>query len=104
MNKERLTIDEVFGILSPSSDEIEISRTPDLGKISDPNWSSTIKKFSLGLQNDKETTLSNMIAKKINKDETYGLSYFLDHMRISQELIFKFMLDIIDRLIAKEKK
>jgi len=103
MNKERLTIDEVFGILSPSSDEIEISRTPDLGKISDPNWSSTIKKFSLGLQNDKETTLSNMIATKINKNETYGLDYFLEHIQMTQKMLFTFILDIIDKLL-KEKK
>lgn len=97
----KLTLDEVFDILPVPSEEVEIERTNDLGNISDANWNSPLKQFSLGLQNAKETTLSNMIATKL-KDNSISLSMLLDFINTSQSAIFSFMLSIIDRLLSRD--
>jgi hypothetical protein len=99
--KDKLTIEEVFGILPVDQDEVEIDRTNDWGSIRDPNWTSPLKKFNLGLQNSKETILSNMIAKKTNNN-SICLSDFLDYMTSTQSILFDFMYKIIDRILTKE--
>ena len=96
----KLTMDEIFEILPVSQDEVETERTNDLGNITNPNWSGKMKQFSLGLQNSKETILSNMIAKKTSNN-SLSLGDFLDFMRSSQQQIFDFMFRIIDRILSK---
>lgn len=96
----KLTIEEVFGILPPDQTEVSNERTPDLGNITNPNWSSKMKQFQLGLQNDKETVLSNMVSDKANVG---SLSYFLDFITSSQAQIFAFMLSVIEKILNKEK-
>ena len=101
MKRMKLTMDEVFGMLPVDPDEVEIDRTNDWGNIREPNWTSPIKQFSLGLQNSKETVLSNMIAKKIGGNSVH-LSDFLDYMTSSQSILFDFIYKLLDRIISKK--
>lgn len=96
----KLSLEEIFGILPVDEDEVEIERTPDLGNISSPNWDAPMKKFSLGLQNAKETVLSNMIAKKINNSPK--LSDYLDFITTSQNMLFEFIYKLIDRILQRK--
>jgi len=96
MKRMKMSIEDIFGILPVDQDEIEIPRTNDLGNISDPNWSSPMKRFSLGLQNSKETILSNMIAKKTNNFNQ--LSPFLDYMISTQNMIFDLIYKLLDKI------
>ena len=98
-----MTIEEVFGILPVSQDEVEIERTNDWGNITNPNWGGKMKEFSLGLQNSKETILSNMIAKKTNNNNEIGsLGIFLDFMQSSQQQMFDLIYRIIERILNKK--
>src|SRR3989304_4374125 len=95
MKRLKLSMDEVFGILQPLDyDEVETERTPDYGNVSNPNWNSKLKIFSLGLHNAKESTLSNMVAKKTS-NSSLSLYDFLDFVKSQQRMFFDLISSII---------
>ena len=100
MKRLKLNLDEVFGVLLPSQEEVEIPRTPDWGKPTSPNWSEKTKIFSLGCHNAENSILSNMIASK-TKSEPYGLNDFLDFAKSSQRMLIELINSILDKLLAR---
>ena len=97
--KLRYSLDEILGVREPSPKEVEIPRT--VGLPSDPNFTEPMAEFSLGLQNSKETVLSNMIAEK-TQGASFGLSEFLDCINTQQSRLFDFLYRIIERLLGLE--
>jgi hypothetical protein len=93
------TIDEIFGMMPVSSKEVETPRTNDLGNIREPNWDSKLKQFSLGLQNSKESILSNMIIDKMPSN-TFGINDFLNYLETSQMRFFDFLMSVIEKMTA----
>lgn len=104
----KYTLEEVFGMTAVPQKEVETPRTVDFGDVSSPDWTSSMKKFSLGLQNSQATILSNLVAEKVNKG--FGISDFLAYLDTSQGKLFQFMLSVLERMIdvlagfAKDKK
>ncbi len=90
------TLDEVFGALPVSQDEVEIERTN--GTPLDPNWTGPMKKFSLGLSNARDTIASNMIAKK-TASTSLSLSDFLDFINTTHMRLFDFIIHLIDKIL-----
>lgn len=93
----RYSIEEVLGMLPVSQKEVELPRTNDFGNSSAPNWETSMQRFTLGLQNAKETTLSNSMADKMNKG--FGISDFLRYLDTNQMRLFDFVLSAIERVM-----
>lgn len=97
----KLDIDEVFGIMIPDEEEVEVGRTPDFGSLSKgPNWNAQTKVFQLGMHNAENSILSNMIAKKTRQD-SLSLYDFLDYARSTQRMLMDFISEIITKMLDK---
>ena len=96
----KYNIDEVFGIMIPDEEEVEVGRTPDFGSLSKgPNWNDQTKVFQLGMHNAENSILSNMIAKKTK--DSLSLYDFLDFARSTQRMMMEFLTTIIEKMLDK---
>ena len=104
----KYTMDEIFGVVPPSQQEVETPRTPNIGDIREPNWDGPMDQFHLGLQNAHESVLSNMIADKTKN--SFGISDFLNYVEISHTKLFEFILSVLEKItralanLTKENK
>jgi hypothetical protein len=97
----KYNIDEVFGIMIPDEEEVEVGRTPDFGSLSKgPNWNDQTKVFQLGMHNAENSILSNMISSKMKKNAP-SLYDFLDAIQSQQRLWMELITNIIDKILEK---
>jgi len=85
-----LSLDEV--IKPKQLKEVELPETVDMGNSTMDETMSPMEAFNYGLENSQATTLSNLIAKKVNKskfDLSTSLSDILSAMESTWLMLFK---------------
>ena len=95
---------EIFGIRSPSQEEVEIPRTENLDNLLDPNQDSDLDKWELGKDNARDSVLSNMISSKLAKSNSFNISEILEVLDKHYTLLFSLMEKVIDKLLGVKSK
>lgn len=103
--RQPLSLEEALDINATNFEPgpVELEKTPNFGNIVvDPNWTSPLTKFDLGLFNDKESVLSDLIAKKLNKKlpET-SLNFKISDLISSFMTSHLFLLKLLMVLLAQ---
>ena len=96
--RQKLNFDEAYGITTPSTHEVELSRTPNLDNMMGPNWSTPLDQFGLGMFNSGSSTLSNMIVDKMKNLRMEG-DRLSDMIEIFDKQ-YAFILALVDKLLA----